>query len=237
MNLHTIYQPIQRARLKFCSLLAFWFLITVAPVSAQSHFLLQSEKLNQVGVEFGLQPSPILRIQYGRQLPWKLASRTQAVGLSLQIGPTRALGDNIGLAANWELLLAQKGRFAVFNRLHAGYAQLDGHIYQARKIVVGDEVTAGFYWDRISVAAVLEYQHNLAVHLTHSDFYLETIYPGARDGWLSGVGGYVEAGIQGTYWIGQRYQVGLEISKAWTNRGEALSILPIHAVVRAGVLF
>ena len=145
--------------------------------------------------------------------------------------PSESNDMNLGI----QTLLWQNANWAIINDLSLGRGQISNKLYNSTKWAITEQVDIGWTKKRTALFMTLAYSHNLALNLEHSDFYLNTIYPDAQDGWYKKVGGYFAPGLKYQRLFGENILVNLALSYPITTGGNPLTIIPAQAQI--GVSF
>lgn len=198
-------------------------------LSAQSHFLMQSQQRQEIKLSYGLRPNMAFQAAYARQWPGKLPL---ALSVGLETGLIQPLSENYALHFGGQLALFKKRGWLVANELLVETGHLESKIYKAKAWEIQELVTAGWYGRRSGVAIIAGFTQNLGTHLAHSDFYRNTGYADAKDGWYGGLGGYWQAGLRLNQNLWQHLNVSLQMSYAQSTKG--YSIGPLPALVQLG---
>jgi len=193
---------------------------------AQSHFLTQEQHQQHISISYGLRPNMALRATYARQWPGSLPL---ALTASLESSLTQRLGENVALQLGSQYVVLQKQKFALTNELSISAGHLETKIYKAGKWELNELLLAGWHGRRTGIALLAGYTQNLATHLKHSDFYRETGYADARDGWYGGFGGYWQAGFRFNQLLWRRLDLSLQVSYANSAKGNSIGPLPVMA--------
>jgi len=90
-------------------------------------------------------------------------------------------------------------------------------------------VVGGYYAPRWFVAAELGFDWAMTTHVSNSDLYRSTVYPGARDGWYTNPGGNARAGLQGGVSFG-RHDIILRIGEVRDTSGQP-PLLPFYGTL------
>jgi len=202
-----------------------WVGLTVA-LNAQSHFLQQEQHQQSVALSYGLRPNMGLRATYTRQWPKNLPL---ALSASLETSLTQSLGENYAVQLGGQYLLKQKRRYALTGELSLSSGHLETKIYKANKWELNETLLAGWHGRRTGIALMASFSQNLGTHLKHSDFYRETAYAEAKDGWYGGFRGYWQAGFRFNQLLWNRLDLTLQAAYASSSKGNRLGPLPIMA--------
>lgn len=103
--------------------------------------------------------------------------------------------------------------------------------YISRMIDAGVDlgVVGGYYAGRWFAAGELGFDWAMATHVAHTDEYRAISYMDAKDGWYTGPGGNLRAGIQGGVALG-RYDVVLRAGQVRDVAGEP-PLLPFYGTL------
>ena len=148
----------------------------------------------------GLDPAVLTTVGYTRG--FGLGSGIALWGLDLGMAVAEADIEDLRLRAGLQATLWQTGswRFAAGSRLIA--RTTSNSIYDGQGFGADLTTLAGFYRRGWFVAGSIGYERTFVMHLEHSDWYKDYIYPEAVDGWYSGESGILRGGLAAGFAVG-----------------------------------
>ena len=212
-------------------IIALTFAIFIQDSHAQTQFLAQQKFQNKISFSTGLEPAFIYNLRYDRlsTLPFtniraSYFARTEATFF-------RSFSENSEWSIGTRLLLLEQNKFQLLYETGIVNGQLQTKLYDAKKWEWNHTVEAGLFGEKSAISAFSTYNQNLALKLSQSDFYKESVYDEGQEGWLKGVGAYVDLGIKGQILVKERLNIALQLKTSITSGGNALNILPAQASV------
>lgn len=164
---------------------------------------------HRVIVSTGIDPSWNLSLNYQRNV--NLHSR-----MLIAYGEWEASVVRPGFR-NWDtnlgavIPLLKKGNFNLLTDPYLSFGRLETRNFNSLSVLLGNEVSAGFFNEKKYVAFLFAYNKILATHLAHSAYYRDTFFEDSRDAWYSSTGGYFQFGISWGFTFGSRHDLFMEI--------------------------
>lgn len=207
--------------------------IPVREAAAQWNVARFGAERNRVYTAFGLDPALVSTVGYGRVVP----VRGHDVQLTGDVGVVTARMDTRDFRAR----LGAQTSLVRWRSVHAtGTATFitrgtSNAIYEGFNFGADVTGTLGVYRRRWFAAGEAGKDKAIITHIRHSDWYRETYYADAKDGWYLDAGGTERFGLASGVTIGRTEIVG---RAGWhqSERGRALAA-PVYASLGVGIGF
>jgi hypothetical protein len=190
---------------------------------------------NRAYLRAGIEPATMLTLGYERK--FELQSLPQNLVAYAEYGVSVANLKNAEIKAGGILPIFQRRNFMIVNKLNVSAGSLSAKNFDSKKFALADEMAFGIYRPLWFFALTAEYEKILLTRLEHSDFYRETYYEDALDGWYKGSGGMFQFGFETGISFARRYDVHLEFKIPMTGQFNAYGGSPAHLNVGLGYRF
>ena len=125
----------------------------------------------------------------------------------------------------------------IVNDLNLSAGNLSSKNFDSNKFALADELAFGIYKQKWFFALTAEYEKILLTRIEHTDFYRETYYEDAVDGWSKGSGGMFQFGFETGRTFARRYDVHMEFKLPLTGQFNAYGGSPAHLNLGLGFRF
>jgi len=210
-------------------------LIFVYQLDAQIH--LDDNIKNRVYLKVGIEPTTMVTFGYQHSFSSEFLNRTINAFAEWKVPVYKFNLKNSELKIGGIIPLLEKGNFKIINNLNFSFGGVSTRHFSSKRLAIADELSIGMYKNNWFVAATFEYEKILLINLQHTDFYKESYYPDAKDGWYKGTGGMFQVGIQGGLTIKEKYDVKLEAKMPFTEKFNNYGGSPLHANLAFGYRF
>ena len=210
-------------------------LVTVNQLSAQTIINNDTTIKNRVYLRAGIDPATMLTFGYERK--FDISFLKQDIVTYAEWGFSIANFKNSDLKIGGILPVFEKRNFKIINNLNVSAGSLSAKNFDSKKFAVADEVAFGFYRKASFIAITAEYEKIYLNKIEHTDFYRETYYENAEDGWYKGAGGMFQFGIEGGVTIQEKYDIHLEIKMPYTEKFNSYGGSPMHVNLGLGYRF
>jgi len=210
-------------------------LFTAGQLSAQAIINNDPDFNNRAYLRAGIEPATMLTLGYERK--FELHSLPQNLVAYAEYGVSVANLRNAELKAGGILPIFQRRNFMIINDLNVSAGSLSAKNFDSNKFAIADEMAFGIYKPLWFFALTAEYEKILLTRLEHSDFYRETYYEDALDGWYKGSGGMFQFGFETGRTFARRYDVHLEFKLPVTGQFNAYGGSPAHLNIGLGYRF
>jgi len=190
---------------------------------------------NRAYIKVGIDPATTLSLGYERKVG--LPFLKQNLSAYAELGTSIANTNNSELKIGGILPLLSTGSLKVINDLNFSAGSMTAKNFNSVKIAVADEITFGLYKPKWFIGLTAEYEKIMLTHLKHSDFYRETYYEDAVDGWYKGAGGMFQFGVKGGRTFNEKYDVQVEFKYPFTEKFKSYTGSPGHINVSVGYRF
>ena len=216
------------------SIFTILILSVFSHIEAQTLFPSQEKYQHRLRFSTGLQPGFVqnLRYDYRSSLPFTQIKNSYFI--STESALYRSLSENNALTAGTQLILLEKNQWASTLELAVINGRLQNKIYYAEKWEAYGKLAFGYFGKKAGLNAMFSYHQNLALHLSHTEYYTSTIFSDASDGWYKGVGVYMSAGLEARLLLMKRMELDMSIYSSLTNSGNPLTVVPVQLSIGAG---
>ena len=201
---------------------------------AQTLFPLQEKHQHRLHISTGFQPGFVQDLRYDYRSTLPLVFLKNSYFVSAEGALYRSFADNNTFRAGTNIILWNKGPWASTLELALSNGRLKNKLYQAEKWETSGKLAAGYYGKSVGVNAMISYTRNLALHISHTEYYSNTIFEDAVDGWYKGAGGFAAMGVEAQFLLMQRLQLDLSIYSTFTDRGAPLTVIPVQFSLGVG---
>jgi len=216
-------------------IVALLVFFTVNQLSAQAILNNDPAFNNRAYLRAGIEPATMLTLGYERK--FDLSFLNQDLVTFAEYGISVARPENAELKAGIILPVFERSTFKIINNLNLSAGSLSAKNFDSKKFAVADELAFGIYKPKWFVAMTAEYEKIVLNHIEHTDFYRETYYEDAVDGWYKGAGGMFQFGIETGRTFAQRYDVHLEFKMPFTEKFNFYGGSPAHLNLGFGFRF
>jgi hypothetical protein len=170
---------------------------------------------------------------YAHRLPFVLP-----LALEVRAGLPLVAPDPIDseLSIGAEITWLTRGPWQLRHQLDLFERTTENSIFTAFEVGARTTLRGGYFAPGWFLAGELGWEQGFATYIAHGDWYRETAYPDAEDGWLANPAGILETGLVGGGQVTSRLllagRLGLEVDR--TGR---TSFLPLVATFSAGWSF
>lgn len=210
-------------------------LFTAGQLSAQAIINNDPDFNNRAYLRAGIEPATMLTIGYERK--FDLHSLPQNLVAYAEYGVSVANLRNAELKAGGIIPVFQRRNFMIINDLNVSAGSLSAKNFDSNKFALADEMAFGIYKPKWFFALTAEYEKILLTRIEHTDFYRETYYEDALDGWYKGSGGMFQFGFETGRTFAGRYDVNLEFKLPLTGQFNAYGGSPAHLNLGLGFRF
>jgi hypothetical protein len=212
-----------------------FFLAGLLPLPGQTIISNDSIHSNRAYIKPGIDPGTVITFGYERKLGLMvlenhLVTYAEWNASAIDFG-------NSELKIGGILPVYEKGNFRIVNNLNLSAATLATKHFDSKKFALGDEVALGFYKTKWFFALTAEYEKVFLNYLEHSDFFRETYYEDAVDGWYKGGGGNFQFGFEIGRTFIDKLDVHLEMKVPFTEKFNSLGGSPAHINLGIGYRF
>ncbi|MGW8316223.1 MAG: hypothetical protein ACWGNV_11525 [Bacteroidales bacterium] len=220
--------------IKIISLTIVW-LFTISQLSAQLVISNDPDINNRIYLRAGIEPATMLTLGYERKFDLSFLSRDLVT--YAEYGVSVAKLKNAELKGGFILPVFERNAFKILNDFNLSAGNLSTKHFDSKKFAVADELAFGIYKQKWYVAATAEYEKIVINRIDHTDFYRETYFEDAVDGWYKGAGGMFQFGIETGRTFARRYDVHLEFKIPFTEQFNAYGGSPAHVNLGLGYRF
>ena len=210
-------------------------LFTAGQLSAQAIINNDPAFKNRAYLRAGIEPATMLTLGYERK--FELHSLPQNLVTYAEYGVSVAKFRNAGLKVGAVLPVFQRRNFMIVNDLNLSAGNLSTKNFDSNKFAIADELAFGIYKPQWFFALTAEYEKILLTRIEHTDFYRETYYEDAVDGWYKGSGGMFQFGFETGRTFARRYDVHLEFKLPLTGQFNTYGGSPAHLNLGLGYRF
>lgn len=211
------------------------WLFSINQLGAQSIINSDPAFNNRAYLRAGIEPATMLTLGYERK--FELHSLPQNLVVYAEYGISLANLRNAELKAGGILPVFQHGNFMIVNDLNLSAGNLSSKNFDSNKFALADELAFGIYKQKWFFALTAEYEKILLTRIEHTDFYRETYYEDAVDGWYKGSGGMFQFGFETGRTFARRYDVHMEFKLPLTGQFNAYGGSPAHLNLGLGYRF
>lgn len=220
--------------MKYTYIIALLFIS--ASIFAQTSFK-ESEKNNEIYIRGGLEPNLMISLGYQHSFELEKINRDLTIFAELKTSLVRFSLFNSEVKTGATIPIIQAGSFKIINNLNFSISGVETINFNSLRIAVGDEIAIGFYGNIWFAAFIVEYERALCNYITHTDFYKNTHYSDAVDGWYKGASGAFQFGLEGGILISKLVDVNLEVKVPVTEHFNGFSGSPFHVNLGVGLRF
>ena len=216
------------------SIILITLALTYSITNAQTLFPVQENHKHRLRLSTGLQPGFVQNLRYDYRSVLPLTNLKNSYFVSVEATLYRSWAENNSMRVGTDIVLWNKGPWATALELSLANGRLQNKVYQAEKWETTGKLTAGYFGKRAGVNAMLSYTRNLALQLTHTEFYTMTIFEDAVDGWYKGVGGFASIGVDAHFLLIQRLSLDLSVYSSFTDHVVPLTVSPVQISLGVG---
>ncbi|HTL37779.1 MAG TPA: hypothetical protein VL326_31825 [Kofleriaceae bacterium] len=192
--------------------------VNVAAVANDSNLMTVT-----TGIEYGF----VASVGYTRAL--RVQDRQLLVGGEASLAWAEADPSDFQLSAGARMPIVDGSRWKLLGGLAAVVRGTDNDLGRFTTIAGDAALIGGRYARRGFVAAELGIDTALTTHITPSEMYRMTVFPGAKSGWYGETGSMVRAGLQGGVSFA-RYDIVLRAGRLLDTAGQA-ALMPIYGTL------
>ncbi|MEL6142146.1 MAG: hypothetical protein AAFU67_11060 [Bacteroidota bacterium] len=209
----------------------------ISATQGQASFNLDTVKKHMIYVKAGIQPNLSYRIGYQQNFTWLNPKSNFTLYTELQGSFIRKIDKNINGRIGIILPARLGSKWYVFNDFFAATGHLETTHFSSNRFVLGDKIDFGLYKQRWSINLTVSYHWILASEIVHTQFYRDTFFSEAQDGWYKGAGGFFLVGLESNWLIAHKFDVGFAILYPFSQAGNSLGGAPANATVEIGWRF
>lgn len=210
-------------------------LIVFNQISAQTSITNYPDFNNRAYTRIGIEPATLITFGYERQ--FRLSFINKDIVTFAELGTSLANIENNELKIGGVLSLLKTGNFQLFSNLNFSTGRLSSKNFDSKKFAGAIELAFGLYKPQWFAAFTAEYEKIFLTRLNHSDFYRNTYYEDAVDGWYKGSGGMFQFGIEGGYTFMKRIDAHVELKLPFTEKFNSYGGSPMHVNLGIGYKF
>jgi len=214
-------------------LVAMTFLFTLNQMSAQTIINDDPEINNRVYLRAGIEPATMTTFGFERKFDVGFLNHN-LVGYA-EFGSSVANFSNNDFKVGGILPVFEKGKFKIVNNLNVSAGSMSAKNFDSNRFAASDEMAFGIYGEKRFFALTAEYENIFLNKIEHSDFYKETYYEDAVDGWYNGAGGRFQFGVEGGFTVKKKLDAHLEIKLPFTEKFNSYNGSPMH--VNLGIAY
>ena len=207
-------------------IIAIAMLFTLNQLSGQTIINNDPSVKNRVYLRTGIEPATMLTLGYERKFDVGFLKQ-KIVGYA-EFGSSVANFNNNDFKIGGILPIFEKGNFKIVNNLNVSAGSMSAKNFDSKKFAAADEVAFGLYGQKRFIAFTAEYEKIFLNKIEHSEFYKNTYYENAVDGWYKGGGGIFQFGIEGGFTIKQKIDVYSELKLPSTEKLNSYGGSPMH---------
>ena len=217
-------------------LTGFLMVVTIQ-VTAQSTLFNDTTLRNSVYIRAGIVPASMITFGYMRNLHPGFLKQTITTFAEWSVSAFRFSPKNSEFKIGGLAPLLQKGSFKIVNNLNLSAGSLSTRHFVSKKFAVADEIAFGIYKPKWYIAVTAEYEKIYLNYIEHTDFYRETYYEDAVDGWYKGAGGMFQFGLEASRTFYRKCDVHLELKLPFTEALHSYGGSPAHMNLEIGYRF
>jgi hypothetical protein len=207
-------------------IIALTLLFTLNQLSAQTIINNNPDINNRVYLRTGIEPATMLTLGYERKFDFGFLN--QNIVSFVEFGSSVANFSNNDYKVGGILPVFEKGKFKIVNNLNVSAGNMSAKNFDSKRFAAADEVAFGIYSEKRFVAFTAEYENIFLNKIEHSDFYKETYFEDAVDGWYKGAGGRFQFGVEGGVTLKKKLDVHLEVKLPFTEKFNSYRGSPMH---------
>jgi len=192
-------------------------MVVAIQVTAQNVLFNDTTIRNSVYIRAGIEPASMIAFGYQRNLHPNFLKHSITAFAEWNVSVFRFSPKNSEFKIGGLAPLLQKGSFKIVNNLNLSAGSLSTRHFVSKKFAVADEIAFGVYKPKWFTALTAEYEKIYLNYIEHTDFYRETYYEDAVDGWYKGAGGMFQFGIEVGGVFYHKYDVHLELKLPFTE--------------------
>ena len=221
------------------TLLRFFLVLTLlfvaaAPAHAQEVTRLPDTAQQSVGVDAGLEAGFIARATYAHKVNLGFVPDARLVARFTLPVVTPDLGD-WGIDAGVQASVLKWRDFRLALLIGPLVRNTVNEVFTATATGVSATMLVGYEGPRWGLSGEAGYEQILATHLSQSDRYRDTGYPGAKDGWYAITGSTAHAGLRGGVRFGA-VEIAARAGLDGTGQLHAL-LVPFYATLGSAYAF
>lgn len=206
--------------------IAMTLLFTLNQLSAQTIINSDPDVNNRVYLRTGIEPATMLTLGYERKFDIGFLNQN-IVGFA-EFGSSTANFSNNDFKIGGIMPMLEKGKFKIVNNLNISIGSMSAKNFDSKRFAAADELAFGIYGEKRFIAFTAEYEKIVLNKIEHSDFYKETYYGEAVDGWYKGAGGRFQFGLEGGFTIKKDIDVYSELKLPFTEKLNSYRGSPMH---------
>ncbi len=207
-------------------IIALTLLFTLNQLSAQTIINNNPDINNRVYLRTGIEPATMLTLGYERKFDFGFLNQN-IVGF-VEFGSSVANFSNNDFKVGGILPVFEKGKFKIVNNLNVSAGSMSAKNFDSKRFAAADELAFGIYSEKRFVALTVEYENIFLNKIEHSDFFKETYFEDAVDGWYKGAGGRFQFGVEGGVTLKKKLDVHLEVKLPFTEKFNSYRGSPMH---------
>lgn len=212
-------------------------MIVSIPLTAQSILFNDTTIQNSVYIRTGIEPASMLCFGYQRNLNPDFLKQTITSFAEWNVSAFRLSPKNSEFKIGGITPVFQKRSFKIVNNLNLSAGSLSTRHFDSKKFAFADEIAFGIYKPKWFIAVTAEYEKICLNNIKHTDFYRETYYEDAVDGWYKGAGGMFQFGLEVGRTFYRKCDVHLELKLPFTETFSSYGGSPAHINLEIGYRF
>lgn len=216
-------------------IIAIALLVTVNQLSAQTIINNDTTINNRVYLRAGIDPATMLTIGYERKCD--ISFLKPDIVTYAELGSSIANFKNSEFKVGGIIPIFEKRNFKIIFNVNLSAGHLSAKNFDSKKFALADELAFGIYKQKWFFALTAEYETIFLNYIEHTNFYKETYYEDAVDGWYNGAGGMWQFGLEVGKTFKQRYDLHLEIKMPFTEKFNSYGGSPAHINLCLGYRF
>jgi hypothetical protein len=223
--------------MKNIKIIIFILAIIVAfnQLSAQTTITNNPEFNNRAYLRIGIEPATMITFGFERQ--FNLSFINKDIVTFAEVSSSTSSFENNEFKIGGLLPILEPGNFKVLGNLNFSTGRLSAKNFDSRKFAAAIKLSFGLYKQKWFAAFTTEYENIFLTKIEHSDFYRDTYYEDAVDGWYKGSGGMFQFGIEGGYTFMKRIDAHVELKLPFTEKFNSYGGSPMHVNLGIGYKF
>ena len=192
---------------------------------------------DKVYLRYGIEPTTMISLGYQHNFSLGMKDRYLTT-YGEWSSAVNSLGfKNSEIKIGGIIPVIQHKSFKIINNLGFSAGATSNKHFKSNKFAVSDEIAIGIYKKTWFIAGTVEYEKIYLNEIEHTEFYRETYYGEAKDGWYTGAGGMFQFGIEGGITISQVFDIHAEFKIPFTEKLNSYGGSPAHVNLGLGYRF
>ncbi|UCH13009.1 MAG: hypothetical protein JSV22_07805 [Bacteroidales bacterium] len=208
----------------------------IVTLNLEAQNILNHNRTNKIiHLRYGLEPTAVIAGGYTHIFSADKINRQIALFGEIN-NPTRKI---IGIS-NYEfktgcIIPAVKVKnWAIMYALNLSTGRVKTQILKSHKFAVVNKLQLGLFQGKWYFSLTGEYEKNIANRITHSEYYLETIYPDVKNGRYKGADGYIQLGIETGFTVKGKIDVNFDFKSPFSEKFNSYNGSPGHINLTIG---